>query len=218
MNIIFLTGKLGSGKDTSAKIIIEYLKENGVKNIKWTTFVEPLKRMMVDYFLFTKEDFEDRKKKDKPHPLWHMSPREVLIAFTKRFTFSIFGKRVMEILMDSHLQKLEKEGVEYVIISDIRRVNEWTLLRNSGFPSIHLHIHRDDMYKGLKWKILSKTFQLIPPLYKLLYFFRIVDHRYNSYELIDFDKMSDEVISNKGSLDDLKSELEITMDYFIREL
>lgn len=130
--LIGFNGIAGSGKDTSAMILKQYLENNGEK-VEVIAFAEPLKEALrvlfgfSDYQLYTnKEDVDDR---------WGKSPREILQwmgtdVLRNNIADDFFVRRARHRILES--------SADYVIVTDVRFDNEAELVKSMGGEVINI--------------------------------------------------------------------------------
>lgn len=142
--IIGLYGKKGSGKDTFA----DYLVENyGFQKV---SFASPLKKLCKDLFSLSEEDLNDPILKEKIHPQWNLSPRQILQKVGTDLFRTHFSSTIWVDIMKTKLENMSAN--EKIVISDIRFQNEYDLIgsfensfiiqieRNSQKNSLDTHI------------------------------------------------------------------------------
>jgi len=122
--IIGLCGAAGSGKDTTANILKNYLT-----SVEILAFAKPLKDAAKILFNFTEEQLHDPISKEVVDSRWNKSPREI---------FQWLGTQVLRNQIDKdffikHMeQRINQSDKDTIIITDIRFDNEAELIKNLG--------------------------------------------------------------------------------------
>lgn len=151
MNIIAITGKAGSGKDT----IADYLHEK-YHNVWVESFATPLKRVCSEAFGIPLENFNDSELKEQTDEFWKVSPRKIAqFVGTEMFRDQVkwlvpgitdnFWIARMDALINGQLDTIE--GATYdqddtIVISDLRFQNEYQYV--SAKSGLIIHLTRDD--------------------------------------------------------------------------
>lgn len=148
MNIIAITGKAGSGKDT----IASYLHERYYKC--WIeSFAKPLKEACAAAFGIPIENFQDTELKEQTDEFWKVSPRKIAqFVGTEMFrdqmkwlvpgmTDGEFWITRMHALLTGQIDTTD--GATYdqedtIIIPDMRFQNEYRYVSDNGGLIIHL--------------------------------------------------------------------------------
>ncbi len=120
MNIIGISGKKGSGKDTFAKLLQKQLELSTCKSVRIDSFAANLKYCCAlisgqpDYLVFYNQDMKDRKAG--------------FLNFTNRELMQKFGDLTRSLDKDIWVKSLFNKYLdnppEYLIISDVRFKNE----------------------------------------------------------------------------------------------
>lgn len=146
MNIIAITGKAGSGKDTIAQYLCSrYL------NTYTESFAAPLKRACAEAFGIPLEDFHSTIRKELTNPLWGVSPRKIAqFVGTEMFRESLknlipgaesFWVNRMSKLLAGQLAT-ETDGIydsdDNIVIPDLRFQNEYEFVASNSGIIIHL--------------------------------------------------------------------------------
>ena len=129
IRVIAISGKAGSGKDTSAVIMADILQNRG-RRVLITHYADLLKYICRQFFGWDgKKDEQGRQllqivgtdviRKQDPN-FWVDFLRDVLLFFEDRW--------------------------DYVLIPDLRFPNELYELRNAGFDTIHIRIKRSGQF------------------------------------------------------------------------
>ena len=126
MKIILLNGAPGSGKDTAAKVLIDYVNKNSRMRGNLVKFASPLKKAVHALFaLDVPEDYFEGIK-DEPHPLLHgRKPRDVYIDISEQFVKPILSQdhftktfiTACDDILDRHHEKYQKDTI--IVCSDL---------------------------------------------------------------------------------------------------
>jgi len=130
-----LMGVSGAGKDYFAKYLIE---NYGYTRI---SFSDQLKRIASSIFDWLEEDYPPELKEKPLNVVTSLgekitlSPREIWLKmnFLRDIEDGIFVRKLTE-----ELKRLEKKGVENILISDIRTPPEYKWCRENGFTIIRI--------------------------------------------------------------------------------
>jgi len=195
--IIGIHGKARSGKDTFGKYLMECLKERHDRNFRQEAFATQLKMMCKEHFELSDDQLWERgknireipdnrfRKSGFPHG-HYWTPREImqeLGSFYRRIDYDFWVKT-----LDRYLKKT---GLENVIITDVRHVNECEFVKNNQGVLIKVVRESADKIHGMQHE--SET---------------ALDDRPAGYFDIE--------INNSGTLEDLFSAAEDTSDMIIR--
>ena len=131
--IIGISGKMGCGKDTVAKIIENNFKE---KDFVITHFADPLKRFCMDYLGLSYNDVYTESGKKKFNYFWGMTNREILQKVGTNALRNGFDKDIWIKIM-----KTEFARYKNVLIPDVRFDNEAQLILQE--KGIVLNVQRD---------------------------------------------------------------------------
>lgn len=132
IRVIAISGKAGSGKDTSAVIMADILQKKG-QRVLITHYADLLKYICRQFFGWDgKKDEEGRRllqyvgtdviRRQDPD-FWVDFLRDVLLFFEDRW--------------------------DWVLIPDLRFPNELTRIKNAGFDVTHVRVLRDDAQNGM---------------------------------------------------------------------
>lgn len=126
--IIGITGKAGSGKDTVADYLVA--RHNFVK----VSFAQPLKDGLCAMFGWSQEQLLDRVWKESALEGIGKSPRELMQTLGTEWGRDLVHKELWLMLARQRIEASEKS----VVISDLRFDNEAELIRSLGGQVIHL--------------------------------------------------------------------------------
>jgi len=161
--IIGIHGKARSGKDQFGKYLMEYLKERHDRNFRHVAFATQLKLMCKEHFELSDDQLWERGKNIretpderfiKPPPkaissgmmtALYWTPREImqeLGSFYRRIDYDFWVKT-----LDRHLKKT---GVEDVIITDVRHINECEYVKNNQGVLIRVIRESADEIHGMQ--------------------------------------------------------------------
>ena len=123
--IIGLTGKSRHGKSTVADYLaIKY-------NFKEISFAGPLKSAASELFGIPLCDFYDEKKKNTPHEMYNVSPRQILQQLGTEFVRDKVDVNHLVDLAFWKLQEIIEENPEQnVVFSDVRFDNETSIIKH----------------------------------------------------------------------------------------
>lgn len=111
---IALIGEAGSGKDFIAEMMIAYF------DFKRYAFADPIKRIASEYF---PELYGDGSAKN----------RELLISIGESFR-GIYA----DVWVDYMVEAMDRNNYERVVVTDVRRQNEYDALRAAGFVFVRI--------------------------------------------------------------------------------
>lgn len=128
MLIIALHGPAGSGKDTVAEhLYVTY-------GFEADAFAFPLREaalLMFSDLGLTEEHFTDRARKERPLPaIGHLSPREILRIMGEAFRDR--DSRIWIKLLAARLQQATAQGIDRMVITDVRLDSEAEFLHSLG--------------------------------------------------------------------------------------
>ena len=193
---IGIHGKARSGKDQFGEYLIECLKKRHQKKFKHASFAMQLKMMCKEHFELSddqlwesgkniRETPDNRfRKSGFPHG-YYWTPREImqeLGSFYRRIDYDFWVKT-----LDRYLKKV---GLEDVVITDVRHVNECEFVKNNQGVLIKVVREVADKIHGMQHE--SET---------------ALDDRPAGYFDIE--------IGNDGTLEDLYNAAEDTSDAII---
>lgn len=142
--VIAICGARRSGKDTLAAYLE---REYGFTHCKIS---HRLKRGLEDFFGFTPAQLETDAK-DQVDPLWDITPREVM----QFVGTEIFQYQIQQLLpsigrtfwIRALLRHMEREGLQKVVLSDLRFLHEHALLRQHA-DLFCIRVHRKQENRG----------------------------------------------------------------------
>ena len=118
MLIIGLTGKMKSGKDTVADIIIESSKHKAFA--KKVSCADPLKRLCIEFLGLHEKDVYTQEGKETSNHTWGMTNREILQKIGTDAMRNNFHKDVWAICLKSALE--DEMAIETQAGGDMERV------------------------------------------------------------------------------------------------
>ena len=132
---ICLMGASGSGKDWIVSHLVK--KHNYIR----LSFSDALKEIASNTFDWLKKDYSPDEKekplnvKTSSGELITLSPREIWLKmnFLRQIEDGIFVRKMKE-----ELEKLEYEGIEHFVISDLRTKPELDFVKENGFSIIKI--------------------------------------------------------------------------------
>ena len=145
--IVGITGFIGSGKDTVAKMLVE-------KGAVQDSFAAPLKDLCASVFgwprdMLQGDTIESRDFRETPDMYW--TRKLGIDQFTPRLALQLLGTEIMrthfnqDIWLDSLEYRIRKQAQEdqIVVVSDARFKNELDLIKQ--LDGIVIHVIRNDM-------------------------------------------------------------------------
>jgi len=139
--IIGVTGKARSGKDTVAEMIKKHLGNNNPTAIK--SFATPMKRFGDICFGWNDAIIE----KEVVDARFGFSPREFYQKMGTEFMRDMMGEDTWVKIMKSRIDNLPKH-ITYVIIPDVRFDNEAQFIRDNGGTLIEVIREDGDSVRG----------------------------------------------------------------------
>jgi len=113
MNVVGISGKKRSGKDTMADVFVE-------EGFERHAFAEPIKTAAQTIFNLT-DDQVDGDRKEEPDPYWDRTPREIMQHFGTDAFRETYGD---EVWVDSLIQRLRLRLPSHAVVKDVRFPNE----------------------------------------------------------------------------------------------
>lgn len=132
MRVICISGKARHGKDSTASILRDLLKENGGR-VLVTHYADLLKFICKNYFNW------DGNKDDKGRQMLQYVGTDVI----RKQNPTLWVDFVSMIL------KYFYNNWDYVIIPDCRFPNEITTMQDKGFDTVHIRVIRDNFESPL---------------------------------------------------------------------
>lgn len=165
INLIGISGRAGSGKDTVAEWIYDHYQN------AWTiAFADALKESAAVLFGVVEDNFHDQDLKNNLDPFWQVTNRQLLQFFGTEMVRETFTKLVPEVGKDFWIWRLCKElnlvGLDpgdTFIIPDVRFQNEYDwIIQNNGIV-IHLTRPGDSDIVGLANHASESGFNFTEP-------------------------------------------------------
>jgi len=122
--IIGISGKAGVGKDTVADYILRQHKD-----CKKEAFADPVKRIAVEIFGFTKEQVYNQKLKEIVDDYWGVTPRKFLQLVGTDMFREVFRKDVWVVLFN---KKFISSPHKITLVSDIRFQEEIDYIKSQN--------------------------------------------------------------------------------------
>lgn len=132
MNVILISGKAQSGKDTTARLMCERLKKRGDR-VLITHYADLLKFICVNYFGW------DGKKDESGRRMLQYVGTDVVRKQDSSFWVDFLATML----------EFFHENWDYVIIPDCRFPNEISRMVERGFDVTHIRVVRDGLLSPL---------------------------------------------------------------------
>ena len=203
--IVGITGFIGSGKDTVAKMLVE-------KGAVQDSFAAPLKDLCASVFGWPREmlqgdTVESRDFRETPDMYW--TRKLGIDQFTPRLALQLLGTEIMrthfnqDIWLDSLEYRIRKNQNEnnLVVVSDCRFKNELDLIKELN--GIVVHVIRDELPEWYETAVHANQGS-VPAKHTMETRFAKVHASEWKWVGYDFDF----VISNSGTLEDLQKEVD----------
>ena len=181
LTIIGIAGLARQGKSTLAAALVEQ---------GWTevTFAGPLKAGVCAMLKITPEELEGHKS--KPLPWLGVTTRKVLQAVGTDAMRNRVSRDVWTVLAKREIDRLSREGVTKIVVSDVRFNDEAEMLLRRGAVIWRVTRHRQDRWERFHAWLLGHASE------------RGIDRR-----LVDVE------IENDGNVEDLKAVTTSLLDY-----
>ena len=203
--IVGITGFIGSGKDTVAKMIVE---KGAVQDI----FAAPLKDLCASVFgwprdMLQGDTVESRDFRETPDMYW--TRKLGIDQFTPRLALQLLGTEIMrthfnqDIWLDSLEYRIRKNEQQdtMVVVSDCRFKNELDLIKELN--GIVVHVIRDELPEWYETAVHANKGS-VPAKHTMETRFAKVHASEWKWVGYDFDF----VIKNSGTLEDLQTEVD----------
>jgi hypothetical protein len=128
--IVAFTGAAGSGKDTAASMLSEFLP--GTTTIMGMADLPKI--MASNHFNVDVNIFSDRNVKDVKIPEFNLSPRELLVQWWD----GLFELHGYDYSLCMNISKIQKITTDNVIITDIRYPIEFDWVKSDNIPLINI--------------------------------------------------------------------------------
>jgi len=126
---IAFIGKMGSGKDEAGN----FIRDNYIGDIHIVKFADPLYKLME----MTQKELNLPLEKDR------LFLQVIGTDWGRKKDVNIWINQIQ-----SKINRLEKQGVDGIIVTDVRFQNEFDMLKSNGFKLIE--IRRDMNHKDIK--------------------------------------------------------------------
>ena len=203
--IVGITGFIGSGKDTVAKMLV---KKGAVQD----SFAAPLKDLCASVFGWPREmlqgdTIESRDFRETPDMYW--TRKLGIDQFTPRLALQLLGTEIMrthfnqDIWLDSLEYRIRKNEQQdtMVVVSDCRFKNELDLIKELN--GIVIHVIRDELPEWYETAVHANKGS-VPAKHTMETRFAKVHASEWKWVGYDFDF----VIQNSGTLEELQAEVD----------
>ncbi len=203
--IVGITGFIGSGKDTVAKMLVE-------KGAVQDSFAAPLKDLCASVFgwprdMLQGDTIESRDFRETPDMYW--TRKLGIDQFTPRLALQLLGTEIMrthfnqDIWLDSLEYRIRKNEQQdtMVVVSDCRFKNELDLIKELN--GIVVHVIRDELPEWYETAVHANKGS-VPAKHTMETRFAKVHASEWKWVGYDFDF----VIKNSGTLEDLQTEVD----------
>jgi|TARA_B000000557_G_scaffold118178_1_gene95865 hypothetical protein len=203
--IVGITGFIGSGKDTVAKMLVE-------KGAVQDSFAAPLKDLCASVFgwprdMLQGDTVESRDFRETPDMYW--TRKLGIDQFTPRLALQLLGTEIMrthfnqDIWLDSLEYRIRKNEQQdtMVVVSDCRFKNELDLIKELN--GIVVHVIRDELPEWYETAVHANKGS-VPAKHTMETRFAKVHASEWKWVGYDFDF----VIKNSGTLEDLQTEVD----------
>ena len=203
--IVGITGFIGSGKDTVAKMLVE-------KGAVQDSFAAPLKDLCASVFgwprdMLQGDTVESRDFRETPDMYW--TRKLGIDQFTPRLAIQLLGTEIMrthynqDICLDSLEYRIRKNEQQdtMVVVSDCRFKNELDLIKELN--GIVVHVIRDELPEWYETALHANKGS-VPAKHTMETRFAKVHASEWKWVGYDFDF----VIKNSGTLEDLQTEVD----------
>ena len=203
--IVGITGFIGSGKDTVAKMLVE-------KGAVQDSFAAPLKDLCASVFgwprdMLQGDTVESRDFRETPDMYW--TRKLGIDQFTPRLALQLLGTEIMrthfnqDIWLDSLEYRIRKNEQQdtMVVVSDCRFKNELDLIKELN--GIVVHVIRDELPEWYETAVHANKGS-VPAKHTMETRFAKVHA--SEWKCVGYD--FDFVIKNSGTLEDLQTEVD----------
>lgn len=130
MQVIGITGKAGSGKDTVGDILRDKY------DFATTKLAFPIQKIVCGLFGFDVDKWQDREWREAVQPIYDCSPRRLAQTLGTEW-----GRNSVKhsLWLDLTFDLIKKEVLDPVAITDVRFNNEAEFIRGNGGFMIHVH-------------------------------------------------------------------------------
>lgn len=138
--IVAFSGKAGSGKNTAASYLVDYLKAHQ-KTVSISAFADPI-RFMLHALDVPAEYMYRRDCKEQDIPGFGASYRHMAQTLGTEWGRQCMGSSFWVKLMDLRLQKSAVQEADFIIITDVRFQNEAQYVLDQG--GLLIEVQRKD--------------------------------------------------------------------------
>lgn len=166
--IIALTGQAGAGKDTLAKLVIDYAPLTEDETNRWVkmSFASHLKDVVALLFHMDRNMLEgvtpeDRAKREQPDEFWSAKMGK---PFTPRHALQYVGTDLLRNQLHENiwvdcLEKKINECNSNILVTDVRFKNEIAMLRRKGATFVRMEFEKKPYYWDVVYK--NNLFELL---------------------------------------------------------
>ena len=136
MKIYGFLGRKRSGKDTAAKIVDDTTDAD--TKVKYMSFAEPMKDALIELTGAKREYFYDQEFKEQPVIVFgdrKFTPRELMTWYgglmREKFGSNFWSDKVKE--------RIAKENVDYLLITDVRFLEEAKMIDELGGTIVYMN-------------------------------------------------------------------------------
>ena len=157
--LIGISGKMGSGKDTAANYLRDFALTDGLTCVI-LAMADPLKAALAAFLGVDVKLFEDQAWKNTPlGGVWgSWTPRWLLTTVGTTLFREQLDMDVHIHAIQSRIESLAESGVDIIIVSDIRMLNEANMiLKSESGHLIRVDRNREDRLEYLHSKGVDPT-------------------------------------------------------------
>jgi hypothetical protein len=153
---MMISGKMQSGKSTSAKLLQKIMKDLGCK-VEVVALADELKQMCQESFKPLSKILKDKFNYDLIDENWWENKNEV-----SRCLLQIVGSDIVRTVNVSYWcqklkEKIEKSDAEFFILQDWRFVSEYSFFLDTDIKTVCINIERPGLNSGDAGKHISEN-------------------------------------------------------------